>query len=105
MSVVLMIAMFGAVSSSAEIKFKDSTTFYEEFKNADDVPCARYYKTVNGVIYSCIYNPDSGFSDAEVIAIMPTEKNAKVEILDEVSFSFDEDPINVTSINIKSSTD
>lgn len=100
-----MIAMFGAVSSSAEIKFKDSTTFYEEFKNADDVPCARYYKTVNGVIYSCIYNPDSGFSDAEVIAIMPTEKNAKVEILDEVSFSFDEDPINVTSINIKSSTD
>lgn len=76
-SIVLIITMFGAVSVSAEIKFKDSTTFYEEFKNADDVPCTRYYKTVNGVVYSCIDNPDYGLSDAEVVAIMPAEKNSK----------------------------
>lgn len=105
MSIVLMITMFGAVSVSAEIKFKDSTTFYEEFKNADDVPCLRYYKTIDGIVYSCIDNPDYGLSDAEVIAIMPDEKNSKVEILDEVSFISYEDPIKVTSINIKTWTD
>lgn len=102
LSAVLMISMLSAASVSAEIKFKDAQTFYEEFINADGVPCIRYYKTIGGVIYSCIANPDYGVYDAAVIAIIPTEKNAKVEILDELYFASEDETVKVTSIDIES---
>lgn len=103
LSVGLMGSMFGAISTNAEVKFLDSETFYEPFKNADDVLCYRYYKPIDGVIYSCDENPDWGFYEPSVIAIKPSKPNSKIVIADEITINdgTEDEKMKVAAINMQ----
>ncbi len=76
---VMLVATLGAIPASAEIRFVDHNSFYEE-ENDDYL-----YKVIDGVYYKFyIDDCDNEIYDAYVIAILPPEGTKKVEILDEV---------------------
>lgn len=89
LSVALLGSMFGGVSANAEIRILDAETYeesFEETKDGDTFLRYRYYKTIDGVVYSCLDDHDS-FEDVSVIAIKPTKPHSKVVIADEITMS------------------
>ncbi len=90
LSFVMLISLIsavpvGAISESeySDLEFLSSTYFCENFYNRDGIPCQRYYRIIDEIVYSFVVNPDYGSYDAVVVYVSPETENP--QFLEEIT--------------------